>query len=147
VPKIEDTAELERDDNTGKIEQSLKDKNYHNGDYDSSVAWNIALYQSPYPTEGLPIDVATSGTEFHGTKEDAPSSDETILSIADSGDESDYVDFGTGGSFYAFFALVTVLIAVLAWIRARRQRHRNDYQYAHGSRLQQNTYIFGNKRS
>lgn len=147
MPKIEDTAELEVDDNTGKSKQGLKDEDYNNADYDASEAWNVAEYQGHYHTEGLPIDVANSGTEFLGSKEDASSSDQTVLSVAHSGEESDYIDFGTGGSFYAFFALVTVLIAVLAWIRARRQRHRNDYQYAHVSRLQQSTYIFGNKRN
>jgi len=153
APDIEAMPELERDDQLGGNNQSLEDKYYNNTDYDTSEAWKIAEYQGHKPTEVLPNDVANFGTEFHDVKEaglkfnsDA-SSKKDASSVADSGAENDYVDFGTGGSFYAFLTLVTVLIAVLAWIRACRQRHRNDYQHAHVSRTQQNTYIFGNKRN
>jgi hypothetical protein len=153
LPEIEAKLELERDGQLGGDNQSLEDKDYNNADYDTSEAWKIAEYQVHKPTEVLPIDVANLGTEFHDGKESGlkfksdTSSKKDVSAVADSGGENDVVDFGTGGSFYAFLTLVTVLIAVLAWIRACRQRHRNDYQHAHISRTQQNTYIFGNKRN
>jgi hypothetical protein len=122
APNIEAMPELERDDQLGGNNQSLEDKYYNNTDYDTSEAWKIAEYQGHKPTEVLPNNVANFGTEFQDIKEaglkfnsDA-SSKKDASSVADSGAENDYVDFGIGGSFYAFLTLVTVLIAVLAWI-------------------------------